>query len=428
MLKRQKTYYPATAGVRNTNRRSGRFTTCLSVPGLGDMEGARAGSAVKKALLMVTGIAATGLVIFSVIVGTTAYLRNRSLPAPLPAVAETVKELPPALLNENWGEWDKYFVFQGVDKGEGLIADPAWNSFVARSIETHRHADGSPSIIEKVLPPGASHETTMDVFALYSYIREVNPGVNADTALVEACSMHYYAGKTTLPISLVVGVAQTESNFRPSAVSTANARGVMQVMWKYHWAVLQANGIKEEKFLHDPEMGIAAGAIVLSRYLKQEQSIPGALGRYYGVLSNKYVGITLSYKHAFEMYTSGISQSWKNSIARERHYWNRMTGGKEAIAAKVAPKLPGENGDLGASVVVSVVPNPATTPSVMPVRGGSGGASSGASKPSSASAKSSGTTIVGAGGGSHAQTSTQGRKGNIITVVYRNGDKTTWQE
>lgn len=411
--------------------RSGYFA--FAVDGL-DTGMENTGGFIKKTVLTIAGVICLGGIVFGLLSGAErsreariAAERNARLAAassaPVSAPAPDA-ELPPALLDPN-STWGEYFVNK-ASSGDTPISDPSWNAFVASAIETYRRPDGKPSIIEKVLPKEVSSATAMDVFTLYSYIREVNPRVEANIALVEACSMLYYADRTNLPLSLVVGVSQTESNFRPSAVSSANARGVMQVMWKYHWAVLQANGIKEEKHLHDPELGVVAGTIVLSRYLKQEQSIPGALSRYYGILSNQYVGITLSHKHAFELYSSGISESWKNSMARERHFWNRMTGGREAVSAKSAPKVPGSNGKVGESVMVRVTPNPATVPSSLPA--GSKPSVTVSSKKTPSAVANNGTIIVGASGGTVVGGSSSQRKGNHITVVYRNGERATWEE
>jgi len=413
--------------ARYPGARSGYFSIAAGGIGAGSDDG---GSIIKKILMTMGGILLSGTLIFLVFVSignapdTSAVSGNKNNDAGRDAavydsgvrMGKLDAELPPGMLDPN-SEWGSYFVNKGTEETDSPISDSSWNAFVAAAVKAYRRPDGKPSIIEKVLPEDVSSSMSMNVFTLYSYIREVNPGVEANIALVEACSMLYYADKTNLPLSLVVGVSQTESNFRPSAVSSAKARGIMQVMWKYHWAVLQANGIREEKHLHDPELGIVAGTIVLSRYLKQEQSIPGALARYYGVLSNKYMGMTLSHKHAYELYSSGISESWKNSMARERHYWNRMTGGGEALSAKSAPKIPGSNGKIGSSVVVQASPS---------IKTGSSAVSKTSVKAPSSVQKKNLPTTVGSSAGSLSQTGLKNR--NMITVVYRNGKKVTWQD
>ena len=374
-----------------------------------------------------TGIARTALcivslsgVLFGAALVVDATVKKRNAPDERPMISEGYaagcpsigSELPPAMFNPSsrWTEGDMFLASATGERFDSPLTDPYWTAFVAEAAKNVKRSDGHPSIIERALPENVSEDGAMRIFSVYSYIREANPGLDALVALVQACAMDVYARETNLPLSLVVGVSQTESNFRPGAVSNMNARGTMQVMWKYHNGILKANGIPDEKHLHDPELGVAAGTIVLSRYLRAEQSIPGALARYYGKLENKYVGTTLSYKHAFELYESGISESWKNSMARERHFWNRMTGGREAVSASKAPPVPGTKENTGPSVVVSVTPS--NTPA--------------AAKRPAAAAKKPGPLPTSIRADSPSGTFVPG--GNSITVVYKNGDRKSWKD
>lgn len=120
------------------------------------------------------------------------------------------------------------------------------------------------------------------IFSLSQFIMAQNSDEGAESSLAQANAFWKYSLKFSVPVDLLVAVANTESHFRPQAKSSAGAAGVMQVMWKVHSGVLQANGIMSEEDLHDPEMGIAAGALVLSRYLRASADTKTALGRYYG--------------------------------------------------------------------------------------------------------------------------------------------------
>ena len=114
------------------------------------------------------------------------------------------------------------------------------------------------------------------------FITGQNPDIPMETALVQAAAFWKYSIKYSVPIDLVIAVAQTESRFDPGARSPAGAAGVMQVMWRVHSGLLLANGIMDEAQLHDPELGIAAGSLLLSRYLRAEGDVKTALGRYFG--------------------------------------------------------------------------------------------------------------------------------------------------
>lgn len=316
-------------------------------------------------------------------------VRGETTRTPMPGtnVFSASDELPPPML----GAEVPFLRIGGAFSAGNILGDPSWKEFVKTEAERSRKAQGRPSIIETVLPKNANEAVAMNVFSLYSYIREVNPGLSPNSALIQACSILHYSGECGLPVSLVVGVAQTESNFRPEAVSSANARGVMQVMWKYHSRELSVRGISSENGLHDPEYGIMAGTLVLSKYMKNEQSMAGALARYYGTLSERYTGITLAHKHAYELYSSGISENWRNSLAREREYWGRLTSGTPSSSGSSAP---------GGTPKKSVAAKPpVTTRSVLSTR------------PS---------------GGTTTPAPTSG--GNLITVVYRSGERKTWTD
>lgn len=168
-----------------------------------------------------------------------------------------------------------------------------------------------------------------DIDKLASYIEKVRTGnssVSREEMQKIAVNVYKYSDKYNLPVGLVVGVMQTESNFRPSAVSSADARGLMQVMWKYHSARLQKAGIKAKEELHDVEKGIQAGCIILAGYIEAEKSITKALGRYYGVLHQQYVSTVKSYWETFELVNAGMldEAEWKVAVEKTRSAWSNL--------------------------------------------------------------------------------------------------------
>ncbi|ACZ18328.1 Lytic transglycosylase catalytic [Thermanaerovibrio acidaminovorans DSM 6589] len=120
------------------------------------------------------------------------------------------------------------------------------------------------------------------------YIRGTNPSVAPMTALRTAGALVYYSAKYGIPVHLSTAVAHTESRFDPKAVSNKGAMGIMQVMWRVHNGLLQANGIATKDDMFNPEKGVAAGCLLLSRYINAYGSIPKALARYYGGSSTAY--------------------------------------------------------------------------------------------------------------------------------------------
>lgn len=261
--------------------------------------------------------------------------------------------------------------------------------------------------MRNAFPPDAGIAKIRDLFILWKYILSVSkhgrtpPGLA--NALIESAALIWYSEKYGAPLGLAVGVAQTESLFMPTAISYAKARGVMQVMWNIHYGLLQANGLTTHEDLHDPELGIAAGCLILSRYLRHEASVAGGLRRYYGELSTHYVGKTLSHWHAFELYASGVSKNWRDVLGREKMYWDTMLGSRASISvpsASIAPRV---------SVVVTgsrKKPSPVLTASSSPS----------AVRPEIQPASN-----------AYAPTTVY-KRGGIIAITYGDGSKKIWKE
>ncbi|MGB5586386.1 MAG: lytic transglycosylase domain-containing protein [Gammaproteobacteria bacterium] len=69
-----------------------------------------------------------------------------------------------------------------------------------------------------------------------------------------------------LPVSLLLAVARGESNFDPSAVSSANAHGLMQILWP---GTARHLGFTRLAELHDPCANVDAGARYLVELLQR---------------------------------------------------------------------------------------------------------------------------------------------------------------
>ena len=94
-------------------------------------------------------------------------------------------------------------------------------------------------------------------------------------------TLHYEAQRAGLDPLLVLGLIQVESGFRRYAVSSAGARGLMQVM--PFWARLI--GTEDPAVLFDLRANLRFGCVILRYYLDQERGdLFRALGRYNGSL------------------------------------------------------------------------------------------------------------------------------------------------
>ena len=93
-------------------------------------------------------------------------------------------------------------------------------------------------------------------------------------------TVHYEAKRAGLDPQLVLGLIQVESNFRKHAVSSAGARGYMQVM--PFWVKLI--GARDHNLFH-LRTNLRYGCVILRHYLDMEKGdLYRALGRYNGSL------------------------------------------------------------------------------------------------------------------------------------------------
>jgi len=94
-------------------------------------------------------------------------------------------------------------------------------------------------------------------------------------------TVHYEAQRAGLDPLLVLGLIQVESGFRRYAVSSAGARGLMQIM--PFWARQIGDG--EPASLFDLRTNLRFGCVILRHYLDIERGdLFRALGRYNGSL------------------------------------------------------------------------------------------------------------------------------------------------
>jgi soluble lytic murein transglycosylase-like protein len=94
-------------------------------------------------------------------------------------------------------------------------------------------------------------------------------------------TLHYEAQRAGLDPLLVLGLIQVESGFRRYAVSSAGARGLMQVM--PFWARLVST--EDPSVLFELRANLRFGCVILRHYLDQERGdLFRALGRYNGSL------------------------------------------------------------------------------------------------------------------------------------------------
>lgn len=206
-----------------------------------------------------------------------AYRANEPTPsAPLQETPEAVSPLSPPLAS-----------VPAATSGYDSSVRKALQEMALRTEHLDLWADLHPnSALRDLKTMSTGHQRT--VANIVKYIRTHNTRIDPKTAWREAAALVRYSNKYGIPAPLATAVAHAESRFDPNAQSSKGALGVMQVMWRVHNGLLQSNGIETRKQMFDPEKGIAAGCLLLSRYIKAYGSVQKAINRYYGGMAVAY--------------------------------------------------------------------------------------------------------------------------------------------
>lgn len=143
-----------------------------------------------------------------------------------------------------------------------------------------RGAQAKTSTESSAITRAATLENTLTKW-VFSHSSKISQGTAREIARE--------ALKTKRPL-FIAAVAAAESEFVPTATSPQGAKGLMQVMWKYHSkALITANIAREERDLYDVDVSIRAGSLILNDFLKQSNGDVGAaLVQYLGKKDGYY--------------------------------------------------------------------------------------------------------------------------------------------
>ena len=118
----------------------------------------------------------------------------------------------------------------------------------------------------------------------------------AEQAITGIVSSAYRAGaEHRVDPLLILAVVAVESRFNPVAESVFGAKGLMQVLPKYHREKLSAHG--GETALLEPDVNIRVGTQILREYLRRSGETEGALQMYLGgadEAASQYTGKVLA--------------------------------------------------------------------------------------------------------------------------------------
>jgi soluble lytic murein transglycosylase-like protein len=108
----------------------------------------------------------------------------------------------------------------------------------------------------------------------------------SDQAVAGYVSLAYQAGRQySVDPLLILAVMAIESRYNPVAESSMGARGLMQVIPKYHLEKLLVHG-GDEYALLEPEVNISVGAQILRDYQRRFRDTETALQMYGGALDD----------------------------------------------------------------------------------------------------------------------------------------------
>ena len=124
----------------------------------------------------------------------------------------------------------------------------------------------------------------------------------ADKAAARFVATAYRAGKeSSVDPLLILAVIAVESRFNPVAESVLGAKGLMQVMAKFHMEKVALHG--DQEVLLEPEANIRVGAQILREYLRRFGETETALQMYAGNFddaNSQYAGKVLAERSRIE--------------------------------------------------------------------------------------------------------------------------------
>ncbi len=136
----------------------------------------------------------------------------------------------------------------------------------------------------------ARKDYVLDHGKLKKIFNQVFPQVRIDEALKDTyiASVSKWGAEYSIPPLLILSIIWRESFFDASTHSSANARGPMQVIYKYHDEKLKRIG-KGEMDLHEVDTGIRVGTEIMREYFDRfDQDIFKTMKAYVGGTHKTY--------------------------------------------------------------------------------------------------------------------------------------------
>ena len=136
-----------------------------------------------------------------------------------------------------------------------------------------------------ILSTGIFVHTDAQYYKHARYVQSVNTKVSFNTAVNIARSIVTWSTYYNIKPSLMFAIAKIESRFRPKAKSPSNAKGIFQVIVRWHpEKVAHAKFILGKSNPYDVEVSTYLGVRVLAEYMSKlpKGHISKALSKYGG--------------------------------------------------------------------------------------------------------------------------------------------------
>lgn len=192
---------------------------------------------------------------------------------------------------------------KGLPQIESAALNPTSHAF--SQIQKEKEAERVPE--QDVLEPRMPADGKLQLAEFVS--KRYRVSLDATLELVSAA---YVAGEQTgLDPLLILAVMAVESRFNPIAESVAGAKGLMQVIPRYHMEKIIASG--GEKAVLEPEINIQLGARILRDYIVRSGGLTTGLQMYNGASdngSNQYAEKVISEKQRLQQ----IVKNYRNQV------------------------------------------------------------------------------------------------------------------
>lgn len=181
------------------------------------------------------------------------------------------------------------------------------------------------AVTERVLPPPAPavHPDAARHEALAEFLAK-RYKVSQDVTLEFVQIAHAEAARVNLDPLLIMAVIAVESRYNPIAESGVGAKGLMQIIPKFHADKLAEFG--GEKSVFDPESNIRVGTRILREYLSRTGNVSIALQMYAGALgddNDTYTNKVLAEKQRLQRVVAAFAEpapaSARIRVAAARH-------------------------------------------------------------------------------------------------------------